>query len=324
VTGPPRVTAAVLNYNGRELLEIVVPTLVGQRYRDFRAVVVDNGSTDDSLAWLAAHHPDVDVVALPVNVGVTRALNVCVDAGSGEFVALLNNDLELDPDLLGELVAALDAHPAAAVAAAKLIDFHDRRRLDGAGDDFHWPGFAVRRGQGEVDRGQYDEPRAIFGACGAAALYRSSALREVGRFDEQFQMILEDVDWSFRAQLAGHSCRYVPTAIAYHMGSATIGARLEGRTLYLNWRNAVWLVAKDYPAGALVRHAPALILLQAKNLAKAVRDRQLGLWVAVWRNALRGLPAILRRRRAVQRSRRIGVRELERILVDGGPPPRAP
>jgi GT2 family glycosyltransferase len=312
----PRVTAVVLNYDGRHLLEIALPSLAAQRYRDFRTVVVDNGSTDDSRAWLAETWPTVEVVALAVNIGVTPALNVCVEAARGELVALLNNDIELDPGYLGELVAALDAHPRAGVAAAKLIDFHDRRRLDGAGDVFHWAGYAARRGQGELDRGQYDEARAIFGACGGAALYRRAAFAEVGLFDEQFEANLEDVDWSFRAQLAGHGSFYVPSAIAYHMGGATLGARLEGRTLYLNWRNALWTIAKNYPAGALVRHAPELIALQLKGLAKSLRDRQLGIWLAVWRDALRGLPSILRKRRAVQRSRRLGLRELERLVGD--------
>ncbi len=311
-----RVTAVVLNYDGRRLLEVVLPSLAAQRYRDFRIVVVDNGSRDDSREWLAAHWPAVEVVALAENVGVTAALNVCVETAGDELVALLNNDIELDPGWLGELVAALDADPQAAVAAAKLVDFHDRRRLDGAGDVLHWGGYAARRGQGELDRGQYDEPRAIFGACGGAALYRRAAFREVGRFDEQFQAILEDVDWAFRAQLAGHGCRYVPSAIAYHMGSATIGSRLEGRTLYLNWRNALWVIAKDYPALALARHAPELVGLQVKNLAKAVRDRQLGIWAAAWRDALRGLPAILGKRRVVQRSRRRPLSELERIVAE--------
>jgi GT2 family glycosyltransferase len=310
----PRVTAVVLNYDGRHLLETALPSLAAQRYRDFRTVVVDNGSGDDSRAWLAERWPAVEVVGLPVNVGVTRALNVCVGAAAGELVALLNNDVELDPAFLGELVAALDAHPEAGVAAPKLIDFHDRRRLDGAGDVFHWSGYAARRGQGELDRGQYDRARAIFGACGGAALYRRAAFAEVGGFDEQFEAFLEDVDWSFRAQLAGHGCFYAPSALAYHMGSATLGSRLEGRTLYLNWRNAVWTIAKNYPAGALARHSPELLGLQLKGLAKALRDRQLGLWLAVWRDALRGLPAILRKRRDVQRSRRLRLRELERIV----------
>ena len=110
----PVLTATVLTYDGRELLEVVLPSLAAQTFTDFRTVVVDNGSSDGSAAWLAVHWPQVEVVSLPANVGVTAALNVCLDAATTELVALLNNDVELHPDCLGELVAAMREHPAPA------------------------------------------------------------------------------------------------------------------------------------------------------------------------------------------------------------------
>jgi GT2 family glycosyltransferase len=177
----------------------------------------------------------------------------------------------------------------------------------------------ARRGHGERDTGQYDEPRAIFGACGGAAVYRRSALETVGGLDEDFFALYEDVDWSLRAQLAGLSCRYVPTAVVYHMGSATIGRGLSDFTRYHLWRNTLWIIAKDLPASSLLRHAPQLVLGQLINLAVAVRDRKLGIWLRVWRDALRGLPGILRKRRDVAARRRISASELEAVVgVDGG------
>lgn len=309
---------AVLSYDGRALLETILPSLAAQRFRDFEVVVVDNGSRDDTVAWLAEQWPQVEVVSLPENVGVTAALNVCARAGRGELVALLNNDLELDPGCLEELVAALDAHPEAGWAGAKLLDFAEREVLDGAGDVFTWAATGGRRGHGERDRGQYDEPRAIFGACGGAALYRRTAFADVGEFDEDFFAFYEDVDWNLRAQLAGLSCRYVPGAVVYHMGSATIGRGLSDFTRYHLWRNTLWIVAKDLPAGALLRHAPHLALGQAVNLAVAVRDRKLSIWLRVWRDALRGLPRMLRKRREVQARRRITLAQLDAVVGPGG------
>jgi len=310
----PRLTVAILSYDGRELLEIVLPSLAAQRYRNFRTVVVDNGSSDGTAEWLREHWPDVDVVILRENVGVTPALNVCVDAAHTELVALLNNDLELHPDCLAGLVAAMGEHPRAGSATAKLLDFHDRHVIDGAGDIFIWQGLAARRGHGLADRGQYDEPRAVFGACGAAAVYRREALREVGRFDDSFFAFYEDSDWAFRAQLAGWDCRYVPSAVAFHMGSATVGSAATDFTRYHLWRNAVWLVAKDYPAAALLRHAPRLLHAQLCNVRDAVRERRLGVWRRAMLDAARGLPATLRRRRAVQRTRTRTLRELDAIV----------
>jgi GT2 family glycosyltransferase len=311
---------AVLSYDGRRLLEVILPSLARQRFSDFEVVVVDNGSRDDTVSWLGENWPQVQVISLPENLGVTAALNVCAHAGRGELVALFNNDMELEPDCLGELVAALDAHPEAGWAGAKLRDFEQRELLDGAGDVFTWAATGGRRGHGQRDHGQYDAPGEIFGACGGAALYRRSVLRLVGDFDEDFFAFYEDVDWNLRAQLAGFSCRYVPSAVVYHMGSATIGRGLSDFTRYHLWRNTLWIIAKDIPAGALLRHAPQLILGQLINLAVAVRDRKLDIWLRVWRDALKGLPRALRKRRAVQRRRRVSVASLELVVgAERGP-----
>jgi GT2 family glycosyltransferase len=291
-------TAVVLNFDGRHLLETMLPSLAAQRLPGVRLMVLDNGSRDDSVRWLALQWPEVEVVCLPENVGVTRALNACLDAAGTEFVALLNNDLEMHPDCLGELVNALRAHPEAGSAGGKLLDFNERSVIDGAGDLFTWRGTGHRRGHGETDRGQYDEPRAIFGACGGAAVYRRSALQEVGPFDADFYAFFEDVDWSLRAQIAGFQCRYVPGAIVYHMGSATIGRGLSDFTRYHLWRNA-----------------HQLLFGQALNLAVALRDRKVSIWLRAWRDALREVPAVRRKRRAVQRSRRLRARELEARIV---------
>ncbi len=316
----PQLTVAVLSYDGRHLLETFLPSLASQSFRDFEVVVVDNGSRDDTVTWLAENWPQAQVISLPENIGVTGALNVCAHAGHGELLALFNNDMELEPHCLGELVAALQEHPEAGWAAAKLRDFEQRDLLDGAGDVFTWAATGGRRGHGERDDGQYDTAGEIFGACGGAALYRRSVLRLVGDFDEDFFAFYEDVDWNLRAQLAGFSCRYVPTAVAYHMGSATIGRGLSDFTRYHLWRNTLWIIAKDIPAGALLRHAPQLVLGQLLNLAVAIRDRKLGIWLRVWRDALRGLPRVLRKRRQVQTRRRIGAAALEAVVgPDVGP-----
>jgi hypothetical protein len=313
----PRLTVAILSYDGRHLLEVILPSLARQHYRDFEVVVVDNGSHDDTVQWLAQSWPQVQVISLPENVGVTAALNVCAHAGQGELLALFNNDVELDPDCLGELARALETHPQAGWAAGKLRDFQRRELLDGAGDVFTWAATGGRRGNGELDSGQYDAPGEVFGACGGAALYRRSVLRLVGDFDEDFFAFYEDVDWNLRAQLAGFSCRYVPSALAYHMGSATIGRGLSDFTRYHLWRNQLWIVAKDLPLGAIVRHSPELLLGQLENLAIALRARKLDIWLAVWRDALVGLPRMLRKRRRVQASRRVSLHALN-ALVDKG------
>ncbi len=312
------VTVAILTYNGTELLDTVLDSLVGQSFRDFRTVVVDNGSTDGTGAWLAAHWPDIEVVSLPENVGVTAGLNRCLAAAEGsEFALLLNDDVELDARCIKELVADLRTHPRAAAAGAKLLDFSRRELLDGAGDTYSWAGIAHRRGQGEPDRGQYDALPDVFGVCGAAAMYRGAALAQVGEFDAQLYAYCEDTDWCFRARLAGFGCRFVPAARVYHIGSASMGKRVSEFTLYQNWRNQIWLVAKNYPAAALARHLPDLLLGVGATSYVAVRHRAVKVWLRAWRDALRGLPRVLGKRRAIQRARRAGAAELAPVVESG-------
>jgi GT2 family glycosyltransferase len=319
----PRLTVVILNYNGRHLLETLLPSVRDQRYRDFRVVVVDNGSADGSPAWLRDSWPEVEVVALAENIGVTRALNVCAHSADSELVALLNNDLELDPGALGALVEAMDADPEAGSAAPKLCDFRERGVIDGAGDLFLWRGHGHRRGHGERDRGQYDQPGEIFGACGGASVYRRVALQSVGGFDESFGAYFEDVDWSLRAQLAGWRCRYVPSAVVFHMGSATLGRELNDFTRYHLWRNGIWVVLKGLPVATLLRHAPELLTGQAINLAAAWWDRKLEVWWHAVRDALAALPRVLGERRRIQRARRVTPRELE-ARIEARPPAGAP
>jgi GT2 family glycosyltransferase len=152
----------------------------------------------------------------------------------------------------------------------------------------------------------------VFGACGGAAIYRRAALEAVGRFDERYFAYYEDLDWALRAQLAGWRCRYVPDAVLYHRGSATLGRGMTPSNAYLLWRNPVWLIAKCYPGWALVRHLPSIVRGQAGNLWTAARKRLLPVWLRAMRDALRGLPSAVRARRSV--ARRVGRRELEAVV----------
>lgn len=316
VTPSPRVSVVIPSWNGRAWLDVVLPSLERQRFRDFEAIVVDNGSSDGSVEHLRERWPWAQVVALAHNVGFAAGVNRGIESARGEYVALVNNDMELHEDFLGALVAGLDSEPAAASVTAKMLDLEARDLIDGAGDVLRWSGVVMPRGRGERDDGQYDIPAEVFSACGGAALYRRAALDEVGPFDEAFFAQMEDVDWGLRARLLGYGCRYVPGAIAYHKGSASM--RGEGRPDPWFWglavRNCIWMWAKGYPGGALARHAHLLIAHELAGLYFAIREHMLRAQLAAWRDALRGLPRVLRQRREIQSSRRIGRAELERVI----------
>jgi GT2 family glycosyltransferase len=304
------------------MLDVALGSLALQSLAPFEVIVVDNGSTDGTAEHLRDGWPRVDVVALPGNVGFAAGVNRGLERARGEYVALVNNDVELDPDWLREIVAGLERDPRAASAASKMLRFDDRTMIDATGDTLRWSGIALQRGQGERDRGQYDRPERVFSACAGAALYRRSAFAEIGTFDEAFFAYLEDVDWGFRAQLAGHGCMYVPTAIAYHVGAAT--TRREGRPdpfFYgLPRRNDIWMVLKNYPTSALLRYLPLLLVNHVGLLYLAVRDGMARAHLAALRTAAVGLPRVLRQRRAIQTARRVGRRELEPLITRGWPP----
>jgi GT2 family glycosyltransferase len=307
-----RLTAVVLNLDGQALLERMLPTIAAAG--DARWVLLDDGSTDGSPDWVAATHPELEVVRNPENLGVARSFNRAVELAAGsDYLALLNNDLELEPGYLSTLVAVLDAHPEAASATGKMRSVKDPSRLDGAGDAFLWSSAATRRGYGEPDAGQYDEPGEVFSACGGAAVYRMAAFADVGAFDGDFFAYLEDIDWGFRAQLRGWSARYEPAAVVHHVGGATT-SRNAAFFGMLQRRNQLLLVIKDYPGRALARHAPKIVLHHLGWLVASIRDGVLPGHLRALGQVVRMLPATLRKRRAIQRGRRVGIERLDAVI----------
>jgi GT2 family glycosyltransferase len=310
----PSVTAIVLNYDGAELLDVVIPSLQRQTYPRLSVLVVDNGSTDHSVALVRERWPDVRLVEIPQNIGVARALNRGIVESDTELVALLNNDIELEPRWLEELVAALLQHPGAASVSGKLLRFDQRDVIDAAGDGMRWSSAAFNRGAGQPDRGQFDRAEPVFSACAGAALYRRAAFDDVGVFDEDFFAYLEDIDWSLRAQLRGYASHYIPTAVAYHKrGATTSGARNRYRVMQR--RNQVWLVVKSYPAGVLLRHAPGIALLQLGLMIQDLREGAFRSYLRGWWRALAGMPRMLGKRRDIQRGRRAGAARLAEVVT---------
>jgi GT2 family glycosyltransferase len=307
---PLRASVVLLNYNGWELLNAALPSVVAQRFEGYEVVVVDNGSGDGSVGNLARHWPGVRVVALPENVGVTAALNRMVQASNGEYVALLNNDVELAPDWLALLVEAIDLDPRIASVAGKLHRMDAPEIIDRAGDTLDWSSACHGRGAGARDEGQYDAPGEVFSVGGAAALYRRSVFEEIGEFDEQFFAYLEDVDWGFRARLAGYVNRYVPAASGLHRGGATLG-EVNPFSLYHLRRNQIWLAVKNYPASRALLHLPELVWLNALHLAIATRRGHGRLVLRAYRDALAGLGTVLRKRRQIQSRRKTSPSDLD-------------
>jgi GT2 family glycosyltransferase len=306
---------------------IIVPTLNGARFlpacldalrRQTRpadeVVVVDDGSTDNTASLLAASYPEVRLVAHPRPRGVAAGFNTGIHATNGEVVVLLNNDTEAETTWLESLLAPLDAERDVQLAASKLLLFDRRDTLHSAGDFYGRDGMPGSRGVWETDRGQFDACLEPFGPCGAAAAYRRSALEALGFFDETLGSYCEDVDVSFRARLAGFSCRFVPRARVYHRLSATGGGSLAS---YFVGRNVLWVLAQNTPAQLLDRYWPRIVASQAKIAAEAARHWREPAARARLRGqvaGLRGLAARTHRRAAVQKTRQVSIAALDALL----------
>lgn len=296
----------VPNYNGAHLLPTCLDALRAQTRQDWTCTVVDDGSTDDSLALLALQYPEVRALALPRNVGLTVALNAAIAATSAPYVVLLNNDTEADPQWLDRLVGALERWEGYGFAASKLRLFDRRDALHSAGDGYRGDGRPFNRGVWQQDRGQYDAISEVWGPCAGAAAYRRAALQALADgdrvFDTDLFMYCEDVDLNLRARLAGIRTVFVPHAVVYHKVSAT-----GGGTLASFWvgRNCIVVWAKNMPRALMWRYALPLLVDQLRIAVDALRHwrgadaraRLRGQWAG-----LRALPHVWRKRRARRQS----------------------
>jgi GT2 family glycosyltransferase len=297
--GAPRVSIVIPNWNGAELLtSISMPALAGQTFPDHRTVVVDNASTDDSQERLAADWPEAEFIQLDQNYGFAGAVNRGIKATESEYVAVVATDVAPDESWLAELVAALDEHQEAGSATGKVLRYEHRRTISSAGTFLKRSAVPDARGKGELDEGQYETPENVFGPDGGTALFRRAALEAVGGFDEDFFAYNEDVDWAFRAGRTGFTCRYVPSALAYHVGSAT-SKKVPGLFTYLMIRNSWWFGVKNLP--------PRLLLMLALYLMRrswsAVRQGSPRPVFRAWASAATGTPRMLRKRSAAQKRR---------------------
>ena len=302
---PGLVSVVVPNFNGASFLADCLHSLRSQSYRPMETVLVDDASTDGSVEVARASFPEVRIIRLQRNSGFARAANHGIVATNGEIIALLNNDAVAEPGWLEELVGALNRHPEAGSAAAKVLLYGEPRTLNSAGDLFRRAGLPDNRGARELDLGQYDTEGEIFGASAAAAAYRRALLEDIGLFDERFFMYCEDVDLAFRAQIAGYRCVYAPRAIVRHRLSATGGGQLAS---YQCGRNFVWLLARDVPGVVWRRHWRDILSAQLALAGAALRHAREPAARARLRGQLVGLltaPRLLLERRRFSAKRRV-------------------
>ncbi len=302
------------NWNGAKFLPTCLDALQRQTYSNVEVIMADNASVDGSQALLQSQYPQVKLVQLPKNEGFTGACNAGIRAARGDYIALLNNDTEVDVGWAAAIVEAFERHTEIGIVASKMLLFDKRDHIHTAGDYFTVDGRAGNRGVWQQDTGQFDQEEYVFSACGGSSVYRKTVLNQIGLLDDDFFFSLEDIDLAWRAQLSGWRCLYTPKAIVYHHLSATGGGITAS---YYDGRNLIFVLVKNYPAALWHKYGSKVLRSQLKLALEALRAWRGAAARARLRGMLAGLcqlPRMWRKRRQIQQMRTVPVDVLESML----------
>ena len=252
------VSIVIPNYNGKHFLGNCLKAVFSQTIENMEVIVVDNGSTDGSQEYLGTY-PGVRVLKMDKNYGFCGAVNAGIKEAASEYVILLNNDTEVEPDFAKELLTAIKADDRIFSCSSKMVQYHDRARMDDAGDYYCALGWAFGRGKGGLVE-NYDTPVNIFASCAGAAIYRKKMLESLGYFDENHFAYLEDIDIGYRARIHGYKNVYAPKAVVYHVGSGFSGSAHNAFKVKLSSRNSVYLAYKNMPFLQIIVNSPFLFM----------------------------------------------------------------
>ena len=311
----PDVSVVIATWNGRQYLDACLLALQAQQGVNAEIILVDNGSSDGTPAYVRSRFPDVRLVPLGENRGFAGGSNIGAREARGEYVAFLNNDTVADPAWLRALRGGIDSASRSLLVTSRIVYMHDPSVIDSAGDGaFRWGG-AYKRLHG--DRAENAaQPMEVFGVCGAACLMPKAVFDELGGFDDDFFASHEDVDLSYRARLRGYRCRYVPDAIVRHHGSATLGT-ISTFAVFHGQRNLEWVFLKNTPGSLLLRTLPGHLVYNAAAAAHFARLGLLGTFLRAKGAAVARLPAVMRKRAAIQAAARVGSAAIEPHLDRG-------
>ena len=284
-----------------------------QTYRNYEVIFVDNGSQDDSLAFVRKRFPFVITVALEINSGFTGGNIAGYQVAKGDYIVLLNNDAALCERWLEHTVAAFKLDSKIGLCSSKII-IAGTSLIDSIGDSFTTAFTGTKIGEYE-DESLYRESVLVPGACAAAVMYNRKMIDNIGFLDEDFFLNHEDTDLNMRAWLAGWRCLFVPDAVAYHKVSASIGT-LSDTSVYYFARNNEWVWLKNVPLKYLICNLPQRVLYECAFFGYfcLVKNK----WNPFFRgkyDALKGVPLMLKKRKNVQASVQLSDTEISASLL---------
>jgi hypothetical protein len=312
----PSVTVEILNYNGIRYLKDCLNSVLATDYENFELIVIDNASTDGSVEFVKKNYPQVKLVENKRNYGFAAALNKNSDVLGSEYIAFLNNDVVVESNWLGILVACMEKNRVVAAANPKMLFLQNGKELNAAGGNCDIYGVGWNRGNGETDGGQYDKVEEVFYASGAAVVIRKEAWLDVGPFDEDYFLYAEDLDWCWRARLKGYKVLCIPDAKIYHRWMSSEGSMIN----FLEMHSMTSLL-KNYTLRTLCAITPkyfALKMLEATWLMKNGKGltEKLAVFKAfVWN--LRNFRKTWRKHSVIQLSRKMSDKQIQNSMYKG-------
>jgi GT2 family glycosyltransferase len=289
LSSSPKVAVVILNWNGRTYLEKFLPSVLLSSYPNFEVIVADNGSTDDSVAFLQKQFPTIRIIKLDKNYGFAGGYNKALAQVESDYYVLLNSDVEVQIRWLEPMVELLESDASIAACQPKILSYNKREQFEYAGAAGGWLdkyGYPFAKGRifdiCEEDHGQYDQSEPIFWASGAALFVRAKVFHEVKGFDDYFFAHQEEIDLCWRIQLAGYKIYSCPASVVYHVGGGTLPKNNSLKT-YLNFRNNRIMLSKNLPFLKKLWVMPIRSLLDGLSALKGLLSGDAGYFVAILR-----------------------------------------
>ncbi len=272
----PRVSVIIPHWNGIDVLQECLESMLATVYRDLEIIVVDNDSQDGSADWVAQNYPDLTLIRNQDNYGYAGGCNRGAEKASGDYFIFLNNDTVHSPDWVSELVNVMESDPEIGAVQPKILNYYRRDVFDyagGSGGQLDILCFPFARGriflEQEQDRGQYDDIQKIFWASGTAIMVRKSAFIAASGFDESFFAHMEEIDLCWRLIKMGRSIMVAPQAVIYHKNAVSLPMH-SYRKNYLNHRNSLYMMFSNYPLKWIGLLGPVRVALEYVALVYAL------------------------------------------------------
>lgn len=318
----PLCSIVIVTYEGEKLLERFLPSIANLKYPNYEVIIMDNASTDKSIALVRNKYPQFKIITNKENSGTAEGSNIGARQANGEYIFWLSNDMELEPMMLNYMIQKAESDKKIGICTCKMRRITEQGNrlniIDSVAGDLDIFGFPYMRGLDEEDKGQWDNSDEVFFSFGGAMLIKREVFEKTGGYDKRTFTLGDDIDLSWRARLLGYRVVVEPRAVLYHRVSATLGTKFgRSQKRFMSERNTLMMLLKNYSALSLFLILPFYFLIL---LAEIVFFLLLGKFVLVnsgvravtWN--IRQLRETIKRRHDVQSKRAVSDRQILKLM----------